>query len=96
LAASDQTAPEEKETSEPKATKNGTTEKKMDKLISTKNSAVEEDASSRNTMEDDGDVSSVEKNDKGKPEEDGNISDGSTSSSDGSVDLRAHKKLKTA
>jgi hypothetical protein len=96
LAASDQTTPEEKETSEPKATENGTTDKKMDELISTKNSAVEEDASSGNTMDDDGDVSSVEKNDKGKPEEDGNISDGSTSSSDGSMDLRAHKKLKFA
>lgn len=94
LAISDLTDLEEKSPMEEKATENGTTEKKLDEQVSAKDSAVEDDASSGNTIDDEADVSSVEKTDKSKMEEDGNSTDGSISSSDGSVDLRAHKKLK--
>jgi hypothetical protein len=59
---------------------------------------IKYDALGGGKMEEDDDASSKNDESEGasvKPEDDGNVSDGSTSSSEGSVDLRAHKKAKT-
>eukprot|EP00980_Cylindrotheca_fusiformis_P030431 scaffold24801_cov181-Cylindrotheca_fusiformis.AAC.9 len=96
LAVSDLSAQEGQKRPELETTKEGPGYEKAGAIVDMKKNIHEEDASSRNSVEDDAEVSSLEKNTKVKQEENGNNSDGSTSSSDGSVDLRAQKKLKSA